>query len=106
MGTLGSANGQFIYPFGIVVAANGNVFVADGYNHRVQYFTGAGRFVGKFGAFGRGAGEFNCAYGVAVSPTVRRVYVTDAKNNRIQYFRRSDPAVSPTSLGRVKALFR
>ena len=36
--TLGSGNGQFNVPYGIAVASNGNVYVADQLNHRVQVF--------------------------------------------------------------------
>jgi DNA-binding beta-propeller fold protein YncE len=41
-----------------------------------------------------------------VSPTGTTVYVADAGNNRIQYFKRVEPGVAPASLGKVKALFR
>jgi DNA-binding beta-propeller fold protein YncE len=43
---------------------------------------------------------------VAVTEDGGRVYVTDAFNHRVQYFRVANPAVAPASLGRVKALFR
>ncbi len=44
--------------------------------------------------------------GVAVSSTGARVYVADSLNNRVQYFKDTEYAVTPTSLGRVKALFK
>jgi hypothetical protein len=34
------------------------------------------------------------------------VYVVDSGNNRIQYFKRVEPAVAPASFGRVRALFK
>ena len=38
-GSYGTGNGQFDSPMGVNVApASGNVYVADTYNHRVQYF--------------------------------------------------------------------
>jgi hypothetical protein len=33
-------------------------------------------------------------------------YVADERNHRIQYFRESEAAVEPCSLGRVRALFK
>jgi hypothetical protein len=42
----------------------------------------------------------------AFSRTGDRVYAADTGNHRIQYFNRNEPAVTPASLGRVKALFK
>jgi hypothetical protein len=72
------------------------VYVADMGNHRVQYFTQDGTFVGKFGVYGIGNTEFNRPQDVGVgirldqvSTTAQRlvdVYVADTGNHRIQYF--------------------
>jgi hypothetical protein len=73
-----------------------HVYVADMGNHRVQYFTQEGKFVGQFGQYGCGNGQFNQPQDVgvgirlaAVSTTAQRlvdVYVADTGNHRIQYF--------------------
>ncbi len=104
-GSFGSGDGQFNEPKGIAVAPDYAVYVADSRNHRVQYFTPMGSFLGKWGSYGTGPGEFSYPVGIAVAPN-GYVYVTEEGNYRVQYFRWSEPAVSPTSLGRVKALFR
>jgi len=90
------------------VASSGDyrIYVTDYSWHQVQYFTPTGSFLGKWGTRGSADGSFNFPGGVAVSPTGTRVYVADTGNNRIQYFKRVEPTVAPTSLGRVKALFK
>ena len=88
----------------IAVGPDGTVFCS--YPHRIRYFTSNGSALGRWGSEGSGPGEFIDPYGVAVSPSGARVYVADNGNSRVQYFRRSDPAVGPASLGRVKALFK
>lgn len=105
-GSSGSGPGQFEQPYGIDVGPDGTVYVADQYNNRVQYFTATGSLVGIIGKRGSGNGELYYPVDVAVSADGKRLYVVEAGNDRVQYFRRSDPAVKPSSLGRVKALFR
>jgi sugar lactone lactonase YvrE len=78
----------------------------DKNNDRVQYFTSSGSFLGKWGKEGSGDGEFDTPNCAAFSPDGRRVYVGDLWNDRVQYFRWTDSRVAPTSLGRVKTLFR
>jgi tripartite motif-containing protein 71 len=104
-GSSGSGNGQLRGEPDVDVAPDGRVFVADSGNNRVQYFTPTGSFLGKWGTLGTGAGEFNNPKAIAVSPDGKRVYVADAGNNRVQYFV-DDTTITPTSLGRVKALFK
>ncbi|HUV85742.1 MAG TPA: 6-bladed beta-propeller [bacterium] len=102
----GEGPGEFDEPYGIDVSSSGVVFVANTYNHCVDYFTSTGSFLGRFGGVGEGPGQFAMDYDVAVSPSGNRVYVTDYLNDRVQYFDDTAEAVVPSSLGRVKALFR
>jgi sugar lactone lactonase YvrE len=45
-GTAGSKGGEFAFaPSGVAFAANGDIFVADTYNQRIQHFTAAGDFI-------------------------------------------------------------
>jgi DNA-binding beta-propeller fold protein YncE len=105
-GSFGSGNGEFNIATDVGYSGSPRrIFVADVWNHRVQYFTRLGSFLGKWGSRGSGPGEFAYPGAVAVGSN-GYVYVTEEGNCRVQYFRWSPPAVAPTSLGRVKALFR
>jgi DNA-binding beta-propeller fold protein YncE len=105
-GSQGTGNGEFVEPGGVAVGPGGNVYVANTYNHRVQYFTSTGSFLGKWGSRGSGNGQFVNPRNVALDANGDRVYLPDTENHRVQYFKWVTPAVSPTSLGRVRALFR
>jgi DNA-binding beta-propeller fold protein YncE len=82
-------------------AKGGDVYAANAYNPRVQYFTATGSYLGTSGSNGSGNGQFNPPCGVCLNAAGSRVYVADTYNHRIQYFKWKN-----TSLGRVKALFK
>ncbi|SCW80545.1 DNA-binding beta-propeller fold protein YncE [Paenibacillus tianmuensis] len=86
-GGAGSGPGEFNYPSGVAVDGDGNVYVADSDNNRIQKLTAA---TGKWsdwkksdGKPGSSLGEFNYPTGVAVDRS-GNVYVADMKNHRIQ----------------------
>jgi DNA-binding beta-propeller fold protein YncE len=88
----GQGDGQFQEPWGIAVAPNGNVYVADTWNHRVQYFDPNGKFLGKWGHLGDAKGRIDSDQGafwgprsIAISPA-GELFVTDTGNKRIQVF--------------------
>ncbi len=74
-GTHGAGNGQFNYALGIAVAPNGNVYVADAYNNRIQYFSPTGSFLGKWGTVGTGAGQFDTPWDVAVAANTGHIQI-------------------------------
>ena len=84
-GQNGSGDGQFIIPFGLAVAPNGDVYVADYGNNRIQVFDANGVFELKWGTPGTLDGQMSTPNGVAVD-LGGNVYVTDTGNNRIQKF--------------------
>jgi uncharacterized protein (TIGR03663 family) len=76
--------GTFYEPWGIDVAPDGTVYVADTWNHRIQSFTPEGEFIKTWGFFGQAETPF-ALWGPRDIATDRRgnVYVTDTGNKRI-----------------------
>ena len=52
-GARGTGPGQFDLPHAIAVAPNGNLYIADRENGRIQWFTKEGRYLGKWDYGGR-----------------------------------------------------
>ncbi len=83
----GAPAGTFYEPWGIAIAPEGNVYVADTWNHRIQKFTPDGQFLMQWGYFGQAenASAFWGPRDIAVDDS-GRVYVTDTGNKRIVIF--------------------
>ncbi|MGH7163985.1 MAG: hypothetical protein ACREIS_00495 [Nitrospiraceae bacterium] len=77
--------GQLRSPWGIAVDGNGDVFVTDTGNQRVQKFDREGNFLTQWGGFGGGDGQFNFPYGIAVDAR-GSIFVVDSGNTRVQQF--------------------
>ncbi len=84
------SSARFYFPQSVAVDASGNVFVADGNNHRIRKVTPSGAvstFAGNGTAgFADGSvssAKFNEPYGITVD-TAGNVYVADCKNHRIR----------------------
>jgi len=73
----------------VVVAPNGDIYVADGHgtgtNDRIVKFSKDGKFIIEWGKHGKAPGEFDTPHGIALDST-GRVYIADRANNRIQIF--------------------
>jgi YD repeat-containing protein len=84
IGSSGSGNGQLKDPVGSAIDGNGNVWVTDSGNNRIEEFSSAGKFVAKYGKEGTGSGEFKGPQGIDVNQSTGNVYVSDSGNNRIE----------------------
>jgi DNA-binding beta-propeller fold protein YncE len=82
VGTPGTGNGQFKFPFDVTADSSGNIWVADN-NNDIQEFSRSGAFLRNFGSVGSGNGQFSTPIGVAVD-SVGNVFVADYGNNRIE----------------------
>ncbi len=86
--TTGSApEGTFNQPWGIAADQDGNVFVADLWNHRIQKFSPEGEFLLMWGKFGQ-AESPDAFWGprdVAINSR-GEVFITDTGNKRVVIF--------------------
>jgi YD repeat-containing protein len=107
-GSYGTVGGQFVGPWGIAInPANGNVYVSDATNNRIEELNSTGGFIRAFGwgvkdnnqqlevceasneckpgIAGTGAGEFKTPRGVAIDGS-GNVWAADCADNRVEEF--------------------
>ena len=85
-GSKGSENGEFNRPEKVAIDTEGNVYVVDVLNNRIQVFDSSGNFITKWGEIeGDKDGQFHWPSGVAVD-SKNNVFVSDCSNDRIQAF--------------------
>ena len=81
----GQGPGEFRDPRHVAIDKDGNVFVADVGNFRIQKFSTHGRFLDAWGYAGENDGEFQWITGLALDAD-GMVYVLDARNCNVQKF--------------------
>jgi DNA-binding beta-propeller fold protein YncE len=76
-------------PSDIVVAPNGDIYIADGHggdtNDRIVKLSKDGKLIKAWGKHGKAQGEFDTPHGIALD-SAGRVYVADRVNSRVQVF--------------------
>ena len=77
--------GDFAKPTGVAVDADGNLYVCDTLNNRVEIFDADGKFVSTFGKAGDGPGYFARPKGVAIDSD-GHIWVADGQQDRVQVF--------------------
>ena len=79
-GVAGDGPNQLNGPSDVIVAPNGNIFIADGHgektNDRIVEYSKDGKFIKAWGHHGSGQGEFNVPHGLAMD-SAGRLYVDD-----------------------------
>jgi hypothetical protein len=88
-GVPGSGPDHLNAPSDVVVAPNGDIFVADGHNtngnNRVVKYSPGGEFIKEFGGTGYGPGQIRGPHAIEMDSR-GRIFVGDRENNRIQIF--------------------
>jgi DNA-binding beta-propeller fold protein YncE len=79
--------GDFGAPQGVAVDQDGNVYVTDTMNDRVEIFDADGNFLSTFGKAGDGPGYFARPKGIAVDSD-GHIWVADQMQDRLQVFNR------------------
>jgi hypothetical protein len=76
----------FNMPTGTAFAANGDIYISDGYgNRRVHRFAADGTLLHSWGEPGTGPGQFAIVHFIAIDDR-DQVYIADRENHRIQLF--------------------
>jgi len=84
-GQPGSKPGEFFHPTNINLGPDGNLYISDTGNYRIQIITQDGEFVRTIGAVGSGLGQFARPKGIALDQS-GHIYVVDAAFNNVQMF--------------------
>jgi hypothetical protein len=92
IGSKGAGKGQFEQPQYTATNAQGDVWVSDYANNRIEEFSPTGEFIRSCGEKGSGERQFKGPTDIAIGPTIfvsggapiTAVYVTDSGNNRIE----------------------
>jgi DNA-binding beta-propeller fold protein YncE len=79
--------GNFSMPTNVAVDSDGNLYVTDTLNNRVEIFDAEGNFIGEFGKAGDGPGRFARPKGIAVDCD-GHIWVVDEVQSRVQVFDR------------------
>ncbi len=90
MGTAGKKHtlttpGDFAVPTNVAVDKDGNLYVSDTFNDRVEVFDADGTYVRLFGKPGDGPGHFARPKGLAVDSD-GHIWVADSMQDRVQVF--------------------
>ncbi len=108
-GVAGDGNDVFDQPSDVLVAPNGDIFVADGHgsagNNRIVKFDSEGNFIKTWGTTGAEAGEFRDPHALAMD-SKGRLYVGDRGNSRTQIFDQDGNWIATwTQFGRPSGLY-
>jgi DNA-binding beta-propeller fold protein YncE len=81
----GDGPGELIWPAGIALDSQENLYVTDEWLNRVSIFDKDGEFLGDWGTSGSDEGELNGPSGIAID-SQDTLYIVDSRNHRVQKF--------------------
>jgi DNA-binding beta-propeller fold protein YncE len=84
-GSYGSNTGQFHCPLFVATDRQGDIYVSDYKNHRVQIFDSSGTHKEVLGSEGTGDGQFICPMGITFN-SKKHLIIADQQNHRVQVF--------------------
>ena len=84
-GSHGEGKGQFIWPTGIALDKDTNVYVTDEWLNRITKYDRDGEYITHWGAQGSGDGDVDRPSGIAIGKD-ETLYIVDSRNNRVQKF--------------------
>jgi len=85
IGRRGAGDGELNLPRDIAMAPNGDLYVVDGGNFRVQVFQPDGAYAGQMGSIGNRTGQFSRPKGIDTDDN-GNIYVSDAAFGNFQIF--------------------
>jgi sugar lactone lactonase YvrE len=91
VGQNGNSSTQFSNPSTVELDKNGNIYIADTYNHRIQLFCndlskGGKTIAGMTGQVGNNSNQFNFPHDLVLNTENFDLFVADSENNRVQKF--------------------
>ena len=81
----GSGEGELIWPAGLALDSQEQIYVTDEWLDRVLIFDRDGNFLSHWGGSGTGDGALNRPSGIAIDPR-DDIYIVDSANHRVQKF--------------------
>ena len=86
IGTRGEKEGMFNLPKDIEIGPDGNLYVVDSGNFRIQVMGQDGTFIRSFGTIGSRPGQFTRPKGIAIDQNTGIIYVVDTAFGNFQIF--------------------
>ena len=81
--------GDFAKPTAVAVDKEGNLYVCDTLNNRIEIFDADGKFINAFGKAGDGPGYFSRPKGLAIDSD-NHIWVADGQQDRVQVFNQDE----------------